>query len=435
MPIHKTMQDTKKLEVSSLKTNVCWTFLGNVVYVACQWGMLIAIAKLSDPEAVGKFAIGVAITSPVIMFLQLQLRAVQATDAKGEYKFEEYLGLRIICVIIGMIVILGVSYIASYPVDTFFVILSVGILKSIESISDIFYGLMQRYEQMIFVAKSKMFKGPLMLVALSSILYLTNTVFLAVVGGSIIAFLIVLFYDRRVASLIFNNFRKEKPYYKIIGNKNDLSHIFHFKKLLKLSVHALPLGIVMALITLNVNIPRYFVEIYFGEVQLGYFVAMAYLIVAGNVVISALGQSCSPRLATYFLNKNKKKYIILLVKLVLIGTLVGIAGILLSSLLGDKILTLIYNYEYSKYHDVFIYLMIVGALSYIAAFLGFGITAARYFIVQMPLFFIVSFSITISSLLFIPKFALKGAAMSLGVGAIVQILGTVSIIYCIVKRT
>jgi hypothetical protein len=49
----------------SLRRNFAWTVLGNVTYAACQWGMLVALAKLGSPEMVGQFALGLAIGAPV----------------------------------------------------------------------------------------------------------------------------------------------------------------------------------------------------------------------------------------------------------------------------------------------------------------------------------------------------------------------------------
>ena len=41
--------------------------------------------------------------------------------------------------------------------------------------------------------------------------------------------------------------------------------------------------------SLNANMPRYFIEHYMVEGALGYFAAMAYIFVAGNTVMAALG--------------------------------------------------------------------------------------------------------------------------------------------------
>src|SRR5262245_13252375 len=69
----------------SLRTNFLWTLAGNVVYAGCQWGMLIVLAKLGTPAMVGEFSLGLAICAPIFMLSNLNLRGVQATDARGEY--------------------------------------------------------------------------------------------------------------------------------------------------------------------------------------------------------------------------------------------------------------------------------------------------------------------------------------------------------------
>ena len=64
----------------SLRTAVAWTFAGNTIYAACQWAMLVIVAKLGSADAVGVFALAFAVTAPVMLLTGLQLRAVQATD-------------------------------------------------------------------------------------------------------------------------------------------------------------------------------------------------------------------------------------------------------------------------------------------------------------------------------------------------------------------
>src|SRR5262249_33512279 len=83
------------LRQASLRANFSWSFCGNVVYAACQWGMLIVLAKLASPESVGRFALGLAVTAPVVMLSNLQLRGVLATDARQEHPYTDYLTLRL----------------------------------------------------------------------------------------------------------------------------------------------------------------------------------------------------------------------------------------------------------------------------------------------------------------------------------------------------
>jgi len=57
----------------SLHRNFSWAFAGNVIYCACQWGILTILAKLGSVEMVGQFALALAITTPVALFFQFQL--------------------------------------------------------------------------------------------------------------------------------------------------------------------------------------------------------------------------------------------------------------------------------------------------------------------------------------------------------------------------
>ena len=73
----------------SLRRNFAWGLTGNVVYAACQWSMLALLARLTWPEVVGRYALGLAIGTPIFLFANLNLAQVQATDARGEFSLIE----------------------------------------------------------------------------------------------------------------------------------------------------------------------------------------------------------------------------------------------------------------------------------------------------------------------------------------------------------
>ena len=110
----------------SLRVNFSWNLAGNLVYAACQWGIVVVLAKLTSPEMVGRFALGLAVTAPIIMLSNLQLRSVQATDARGEYQFGHYLGLRLVTTMLALMTIAAVAFWSKYPLQVGLVILVVG---------------------------------------------------------------------------------------------------------------------------------------------------------------------------------------------------------------------------------------------------------------------------------------------------------------------
>jgi O-antigen/teichoic acid export membrane protein len=426
------MQQLKPL---TLRRNFSWTFTGHLVYAASQWGMLVVLAKLGSPEMVGQFTLGLAVTAPVIMFTNLQLRGIQATDAKGDYVFSDYLALRLIGTGLALLIIAGITIKAGYRWETSLVILAITLAKAFESISDVFYGLIQQHERMDRIAIALMIKGPLSLLLLGIGVSLTGSV----VGGSIglaVAWGLVLFgWDVRNGRLILNNSSQGREREDLLvadaepaNSQNPLYPRWEGKTLGKLVLLALPLGLVMMLVSLNTNIPRYFLERYLGERELGIFSAISYLMVAGNMVVSALAQSASPRLAKYYAAGNSTAFRTLLFKLVGVGLMLGAGGVFVAVVAGRPILTLLYKPEYAERADLFAWLMVVAGITYVASFLGYGITAARYFQVQMPLFALVTGASGFACLWLIPTMGVQGAVIALIVGAIVQVSITVGVL-------
>ena len=124
----------------SLKRNFVWVLSGSLIYSLCQWGLLVTIAKFGTAKLLGQFALGLAISAPIVMFTNLQLRAVEATDTRNQYQFGDYLGLRLAMTFIFMIMVIGIISFSDYQIQTKLVVLGVALFKSIETLSDIVYG-------------------------------------------------------------------------------------------------------------------------------------------------------------------------------------------------------------------------------------------------------------------------------------------------------
>ena len=418
------MQPLKSL---TLRQNFSWTFVGNIIYAASQWGMLVVLAKLGSPEMVGQFTLGLAVTAPIILFSNLQLRQIQTTDVSQQYLFGDYLGLRLICVGLSLPLILIITINAGYRWETSLVILVIGLSKVIESISDIFHGLFQYHERMDRIAISLMIKGPLSLLLLGIGTRLTGNVLGGTIGLATIWAIVLIFYDIPSGIAIL---QASAPTGTITPDRNHrLQPRFNIAALRSLIQLSLPLGFVMMLISLNANIPRYFIQHYLGERELGIFSALSYLMVAGNIVIGALGQSACPRLAKYYAAGNSKDFKNLVLKTLLIGALLGGLSILMAAIAGREILTLLYRPEYAAQGYLFILLMVSAGIGYIASFLGYAMSAAQYFRVQMPLSIVTTGVSAICCFWLVPTQGLIGAAIALIVSAVVQIGFSLVIIF------
>ncbi len=438
-----------------LRHNFSWTLVGNATYAACQWGMLVAIAKLGSPEMVGQFTLGLAITAPVLMFTNLHLRTVQVTDAKKQYLFGDYLALRIIGTTLGLIVIFGIIATAGYRPETSLSIFFIAIAKAFEALSDVCYGLIQQNERMDRIARSMIVKGILSFTLMSLGVYLSGTVLWGTLGLAVSWGLVLFCLDLPNASKFLNysilpaagmsqvpatiGFQPQwnsKNLYRLAKLSLPFSLAmmlikfkfaiprsrWEWKTLGRLAWLAFPLGLVMMLISLNLNVPRYFIQNYLGEKALGIFGALSYLMVVGNIIVNSLSESASSRLAKYYAASDRRRFSMLLIQLSAIGACFGLGGVLLAAIGGKQVLTLLYRPEYAQQQELFLLLMISAGIGYASSSLGYGLTAARYFRVQMPLFIVVTATSALGCLWLVPKMGMKGAAISLIIAAIVQMV-------------
>ena len=408
--------DRKQYSGLSLRANFSWTFVGNVVNAGSWFAMTIVLAKLGSPEHVGQFALGLAATAPIFMFASLRLRDVQATDSKQEFLFGDYFALRLLTTALAFMVVAGIVFVSGYRGEMALVILATAASKSIEAISDALYGLFMRQERLDRIAKSMMVKGPLSLIGLGIGFYLTRSVFWGVVGMAMARAVVLVSYDLWNATLSLNSSSERSSH--IISKDSPLLH-WNSTILARLAWLALPLGFVTMLISFKTNIPRYFIEQYLGTYQLGLFAAAASFQKIAPTVVTALGRSASPRLAKYYAANNVKAFRSLMVKLIGISVVLGCGGVSVALVVGRELLVLFYGAEYAL-HGLFVLLMVAAGIDYIATMLQHGMTSARYFRGQLPVFLATTAAAGLASFMLIPTAGLEGAAIALMIAAVVR---------------
>lgn len=407
---------------ASLRRNVAWTLLGNFTYGACQWAMLIVLAKVGTPEAVGQFALGFALAAPVFMAASMNLRNMLATDAHGDYGFGDYLGLRLSSAVVATAVMVAVAGLF-YRADTALTIAVVALAKSTESVGDVYLGFMQRHEHMEWVSRSLIIKGVASLAGLLVGLLVGGSVPAGVAGIALAWAATVACYDIPKASRLA----------RLLGHAS-LRPQWRWPVQWKLAWLALPLGTASFLGSLQTNIPRLFVERFLGTRELGFFAAAGYLIVVGGRVMTALGESAGPRLANYHAQRDSERFTRLLLKMLGIAAGIGVAAIAIALAWGEPVLALIYLPEYGAQARVLATLMLAAALSYVGVVLGYAMTASRVLRTQPAVLAAASLVTAAACYLLVPRYGNEGAALAMCLGSLVQVLGNAHATRSMVQR-
>ena len=412
----------------SFGQNLFWVFSGGMVYLGCQWANLMVLAKMGGPEMVGRFALALAISAPVMMFARLNLRALQATDMMKEYSFGNYLSLSTIIGLLGLFLIAIIACASSYNRNTVLLILTVGTAKLVENISDTIFGLFQKHERMNLIGFSQLTKGPLSILALAMVFYLTTNLIYATVALLIVWTSVLACFDfpkgmqilKETSHSFSLNFSQSTSNECYLTQTNS-----EFRSLLRMAYFASPLGFAALLASLDVNAPRYFIQ-YFagakGDYELGIFVSMAYLLVIGGRFILVLGQTASPRLARYYFFKDKLNFSKLLLKLVGAGAVVGISCIFVSIALGENILRLLYTTAFSKHINVLIWLMMAGTFAYMTVPIEITIVVTRHLRTHLVLSLISTTMLISFCVILVPSHSLFGAAWAMAITAALRFL-------------
>lgn len=397
----------------SLKRNFVWTILGNVVLAAAQWGMLVALARLGNAELVGRYALALTITAPLILLCNLQLRVVQATDAVHRFAFPHFLRLRILTCAVQVALIAAISLALGYASETVAVIVALGAMKVFEGVSDICYGLQQKHERMSSIAVSQMIRGVVSLTALAGVLMATGSLLLAVLamGAGWLGLLVA--FDIPQAQRI----RRLLPSPPVAA---DTSRSL-WPEVAALFRTALPLGFVSMLISSFWTFPRYLLEDARGEAVLGHFAVMAYFIVPVTTIVEALGQSAISRLARLY-RGDLDGFRRLFIRLLGIAAILGGAGVAVAVAAGHAILHYFYGPEYAAHASLFPLLMAVGALIALCSVAGVALTAAGFFRVQLWILVAVLAMNIAAGWRLIPGHGMAGAVWTVIAGASIWFL-------------
>ncbi|MBU5618090.1 polysaccharide biosynthesis C-terminal domain-containing protein, partial [Psychrobacter sp. TAE2020] len=180
------------------------------------------------------------------------------------------------------------------------------------------------------------------------------------------------------------------------------------------------LGITVMIVSLQINMPRYFIENYHSIEKVGVFTIFYYFIVIGGIIINSVCQYLSPYYSKSWSRKDYSLFFKYIRYSWIIAGLFGIAGYIVTLFFGNDILHLIYDNKFDSYTDILNILMIAGVFVYLSIVNGYVMTSIKVIKAQVPMFAFLLVLTTISSWYLIPKYDLVGAAWVSVISAFTQ---------------
>lgn len=401
---------------ASVRANVAWTTISTLFFQVCQWLMLAILARLADAATVGSFSYALAATAPIILLANLNLRVVLSTDVRSEFAFTDYFTLRLFFLLISLVGVAASSMILcrTWREAALFIIVTGA--KVFDAVSEIIYGLLQKYEYMKRVAVSLLTQGILQLLALYIGFQLTHDLLLTVLCWLLMSAATTLCYDFRSVSLIVREFPGEVA---ILSQRRLRSHV------LPLFRQALPLAGMAVIGTLVVNTPIYLLNYWRSPTEVGIFSAQLRLAMVIGLAFTALGHVVIPRLARCF-GADSARFWRLLYMMLAIAVANGLLCLLAALLCGGAMLRLLYGHEYEDV-DLLVVLIAGAGLNLIAMSFSGAMLAARIYVEQ---FWSVVIQLAVTagvSALLVPELGTSGAALGFlaGIGVYAALLASI----------
>jgi O-antigen/teichoic acid export membrane protein len=426
VPSSDTAAVRAPLKPLSLRRSFSWTLVANGITALCNVAILSALAKLGSAAIVGQYTLGVTLGTMIHALPQLSLRAVQSTDARDRFLFREYLGLRLIGVVVGCAAVAAAALLGGYRPDTALVVVLVGVYMGVTGVSDIVYGLLQRYEQHNRMAVSMIIKAVLSVIVVAAVMAATHQVALACIALIVSTAVVCAWYDFPAARFVLTAHpgHEAAPPERL---QHAMTPSFDCRRMASLAWLSLPLGIANGLNLIYFYAARLVIVRYHGEADLGIFSASAQLAAGGYLVTSALAMATGPRMAHLYVQRRWDAFSAVLGKFLGVSTVLGVLTLLAGALLGGPLLRVVYTPEYARQPAVLLWLLGAAAINYVATCFGTSLTVSRQFNVQLALGLVSVATTVLVSLWLVPRIGLVGGGIAAAATSAIRLIGLAAV--------
>lgn len=395
----------------SLLNKAKFLLSGNILFAFSQWLILIFISHFSDNQAVGAYTYALALVTPVFMLTNLQLRPIVVAEfnLNSNFNYKSYFALRFYSIFLAILASFLLSFLSTSNVWK--VVLLLGCIKALESISDIIYAYYNAQGETKLISLSLAIKSLSLILIFGSLLYFYNLLNIGLIGIILIYVLILLVVD-------FRNIGLNKKYFYL--------NIVDFKNIIIL---ALPLGISVMLVALQSNIPRFFLEKFFNLETVGVFSVFYYFIIVGGIVINSICQFISPKFSILFKENKMHELNKLTIQAWGMAAFLGVSGLIVSITLGDFFVNILYGSHYLFWIDILNIIMFAGLFTYLSVVNGYLMTSLGLIKIQLPLFLFLTIFTLVLCWTLIPAYGLLGAAWATVASSAAQFILSTLILY------
>jgi len=355
-------KDKQSAPSSSLTANALWSAFGNLLYSIGRILIVVILTKRFSSDVVGELIFALAVVTPVSFLVNMEVRSVYVTDTKNHFTPGLCLTTRLVSngafiVLLAMVCWVGLD---GWGWHKAVLILLAGLVRSAESIGDVYLGVLQKAEQMKCWAISQTAKTSLVLISVAVMtFFVTDEIVWLLIAwlGATVA--VVWLYDCRMAGKLER--------FALCWNRTVVGELMK---------RSLPLGFFVAMTSFNANVAPYFIEHHLGDKMVAYFGAMMMFVNGAAAIQNGVNHATLPRLARYHGEVSVKFWSVLgkVLAISWLGMLVMLAVVYWQ---GEMLLTVVFKSEYASQAPLFTLIILSGCVILTGMILGDAIVACH----------------------------------------------------------
>ncbi len=380
---------------------VSLNILGNLSFALSFWAFTVIISRKLGLEELGLFALGLSITAPIALFFGLQFRMKLSALPADSIDWDAFARTRsllsILCFAISSVI--AVLFLEQ---SKWLIVMVVSLVKSVEMNSDFSFAVLQKHKRLDLVGLCQIGKSIIAVIAFLFCIDFGLIYACASLAAVYLGFYLIV--DLPLANR-YQTFSLIAP--------------VTFNRLKKVFLAALPLGLSALFISLNANIPKYFIEYHIGSEGLAIFSILFYFFVFNSLLVNSIGQRELVTLSDLY-TKNIDQYINHALKIIGLFVLLGLGTLGFGLLFGVHFLKLVYGPQLDISQVTmlnFMLLVLAGSFQSATVFVILGL---QIFKEQFTTTVFTAFLTLVLSYFIVPKLGIEYSALPLALSLLVH---------------
>ena len=344
----------------SLKENTLWYTMGTLCSSATSFLLMIYVTRILGVDEAGVFSISYSVGQLMLSIGWFGTRQFQVSDVNEEFKFSDYLSLKLLTSIVMIVGCIIYSFFLHFNTYKLIVTFLYCLFLICDVFADLFSARFQQVDKLFLSGISYVIRIlGYNFVILISLLCFKNLIF-SIILAMLYSMLELILFD-----------------VQLIKKISSVNVQFRIEKIISLIKNCFPLFISSFLTTFIVNVPKNAIELNFdSSIQTYYNIIFmpSYII---NLFCMFIFVPLYTSIANTWLNSTKDKFINIVVKLFIFDILLSIFVFVGCYFLGIPLLELVYGVELQSVKSSFLILIIAGCFTSMNSILSYIFTVVR----------------------------------------------------------